>query len=229
MAGDTVTFDVEESRMKPGEMQAANVSGGTGKPPKRGGGVNQGTVKSFVADKGWGFIVGPDGADIFFHQRGVSDGSTPQKGDYVSYDLEESSQKPGQICAVNITGGTGYGKGKGDKGGGKGGGKDGWGGDGGYGAAKGGWGGDGGWGGGGKGGKDGWGPYDGGKGKEGGWDGGKGKGKEGGWGGGGDGWGKGGGGDSWGKGGGGGDGWGKGGGDSWGGKGDSWGGSKGGW
>merc|ERR1719162_792421 len=54
-------FDTIESKLKPGEMQADNVTGGTGAPPKRGGGVNTGMCKSYVPDKGWGFIVGPDG------------------------------------------------------------------------------------------------------------------------------------------------------------------------
>jgi len=164
--GDTVTFDLEESKMKAGEQQCANVTGGTGAPPKKGGGVNQGTCKSFVVDKGWGFILGADGTDIFFHAKGVTDGSTPDKGDVLNYDLEESKQKPGQMLAVNITGGTHgpLGKGKGgDKGYGKakgGWGGDGWGGDG-WGGDS--WGGDGGWGGGKGWGKDG--PYEGGKGK----------------------------------------------------------------
>merc|ERR1719199_1198890 len=118
--GDTVTYDIVPSKMKAGEMQADNVTGGTGVPPKRGGGVHQGTCKSFVVDKGWGFIIGPDGADIFFHAKGVTDGSTPEKGDTLNFDLEESKQKPGQMLAVNITGGTAWGKGK-DKGKGKGG------------------------------------------------------------------------------------------------------------
>jgi len=218
--GDPVMFDLEESKMKPGQMQASNVTGGSGAPPKKGGGVHQGTCKSFVADQGWGFIVGPDGKDIFFHAKGMSDGSAADKGDVLNYDLEESKTKPGQMIAVNVTGGSGWEKGDKGKGKGKGKDKDGWG------AAKGGWGGDGGWsdGGwsdGGWGGK-GWGsgPYDGGKGK----DDGKGKGKGGG------------------KGGGmmdmmmgminsmwGGKDGGKGGGDGGKGGGDSWGGGKGGW
>lgn len=148
--GDAVTFDMIESSMKPGQMQAENVSGGTGGPAKRGGGEHQGQCKSFNQEKGFGFIIGSDGSDIFFHIKGVTDGSTPQAGDVLSFDAEESRQKPGEVQAQNITGGTGYdpkGKGKGKgKDDGKGWGKDagkGW--DG-YGAAKGGWGGDDGWG-----------------------------------------------------------------------------------
>lgn len=165
VAGDTVTYDLTESTLKPGQMHASNVTGGSGAPPKKGGGAVFGTVKSFNPDKGWGFIATSQGEYVFFHMKAMSDRSMPQAGDNVQFDLEESRVKPGQKNAINITGGTaGKGGGKG-KDGGKGGwdawgGKgDSWGGDG-YGAAKGGWGGDAGWGaapyGGGKG-KDSWG------------------------------------------------------------------------
>jgi len=175
VAGDTVSFDLEpaKSASKAGQMQCCNVTGGSGLPLKKGGGANQGQCKSFDAEKGWGFIVGENDEDIFFHAKGITDHSTPTKGDWLSFDLEESKSKPGQMVAENITGGTGWGKGKGSKGA-KGGGKD-WGKGGGkmdqYGPSKGGtgwnengwtegsWGGGKGWGGG---------PYDGGKGKDGG-------------------------------------------------------------
>jgi len=217
--GDQVTFDLGDDEKSPGRQHAVNVSGGTGAPPKRGGGAFQGTCKS-LSDKGYGFIYASDGKELFFHIKSVTDGSTPQAGDNLSYDLEESRNKPGEMQAANVTGGTGKGKGKGGKGGKDGGkGGDSWGGDGGWGAAKGG---------------DSWssGPYGGGKGGGDSW-GGQG----------GDSWsGKGGdswggqqqGGDNWGgKGGGGGDSWGgqqQQGGDNWGGKGqgggDSWGGQQ---
>merc|ERR1719498_1395900 len=133
-------------------MNALNVSGGTGAPPKRGGGAFQGTCKSSPSEKGYGFIYAADGKEIFFHIKSVTDGSHPQVGDTLSYDLEESKTKPGEMQATNVTGGSAKGKGKGGKGdkGGKGGHS--------WGAAKGGKGGDS-WGG------DSWsaGPYGGGK------------------------------------------------------------------
>jgi len=143
--GDVVMYDMTESPIKPGQMQAGNVTGGTGKGG--GGGAHHGSCKSFNAEKGFGFIVGADGSDIFFHVKGMADGTTPQAGDALAYDLEPSRLKPDQLQAQNITGGTGW---DAAKGGGKGGGKDAWG-------AKGGgdaWGG-----------KGGAGPYGGGKGK----------------------------------------------------------------
>merc|ERR1719272_441118 len=197
---------MSESPVKPGQMQASNITGGTGQPPKKGGGAYQGACKSFNELKGFGFIVGPDGSDIFYHAQGIVDGSTPQAGDTLNYDLEPSKLKPDQVQAENITGGTGFGKGGGKgyddwgKGGGKGyddwgkgGGKDAWGGKGGgkWGGGDDDWGGKGGvkWGGGGddwgaakgkgKGGDD-FGPYGGGGGKDMGKGGDKGKGKGGG-------------------------------------------------
>jgi len=193
--GDVVAFDVQESSLKPGQLQAANVTGGTGthRGQKGGGppGAMVGSVKTFNIEKGFGFIAGPDGVDVFLHRNAMSDGTIPQTGDQVTYDVESSKSKEGQFTASNVGGGTGSkGKGKGGWDSGKGYDK------GGYGAAKGGsWD---------KGGSS---PFDDGKGK------GK-KGKMmaalssmmgGGWGG-----------DSW---GGGGGGWG---GDSWSGGGDSW-------
>jgi cold shock CspA family protein len=167
--GDILSFTMEPSE-KSGKMQATNVTGGTGIPGPGGKGIQgtgsmQGTCKSFNAEKGFGFITGADGSDVFVHRSGMVDGSTPQAGDTITFDVEPSKQKPDQMQAVNATGGTGYDTGKGGKGGGWG--MDSWGGGGwgggGYGASKGGWGG----GGGGKGG-----PYGGGKGKGGGWGGG---------------------------------------------------------
>lgn len=168
--GDVVAYDVQESKIKPGQMQASNVTGATGTAGAKGGGKGSGVVgtgaftgacKQYNGDKGFGFIIGEDGTDIFLHVGGMVDGSTPQKGDQLQFDIEESKLKPGQLQATNITGGTGWGKGDGK----------------GFGKAKGGWGGWGGWGG-----DDGWGgdswgaPYGKGKGK--GKDGGKGKGKD---------------------------------------------------
>merc|ERR1719272_2287630 len=150
--GDTLTYDLEESKLKPGQMQAANVSGGTGTAAEKGAGKGQpgtgtmfGQCKSFVPDKGFGFIIGPDGADIFLHLKAMVDGSVPDRGDNLQFDIEPSRTKPEQMCAKNVTGGS---KGA-EKGGGKGawaGGKDAWGGGKGspYGGGKDGWGGKGG-------------------------------------------------------------------------------------
>ena len=155
--GDVLSFTMEPSQSKPGQMAAANVTGGTGVDAKNAPatGTMQGTVKSFNPEKNFGFITGPDGNDVFIHGNSCVDGSTPQAGDTITFDVEPSRSNPEKMQCVNATGGTGFG---GGKGGGKGGGwgMDAWGGGGwgggGCGAMKGGWGG-------GKGG-----PYGGGKG-----------------------------------------------------------------
>lgn len=124
-AGDRVNFDIEESPSKPGTFVAKNVSGCTGIPEGKGGvkggkgGGKQGSgkfessVKSFSELKGWGFI-NHDGGDIFFHAKEMMDGSIPDRGDTVRYDVEDNPGKPGTLKAVNVTGGSkGKGQGKG--------------------------------------------------------------------------------------------------------------------
>jgi len=115
--GDELVFDVEESKMKPGQMQACNVSGGTGQmfggkgkgKVDTGGplGSSKGEIKSFVRDPGYGFIIAEDGQEVFCHLRAVVDGSVPQKGDTVTYDVEPSKSKPGTMAACNVRGGSG--------------------------------------------------------------------------------------------------------------------------
>jgi len=134
--GDTVRFDITPSDKKPGTFAAKNVTGGTGAAPGiLGSGASRGTIKSFNADKGWGFIE-CNGADVFVHIKDCQ-GGQPQTGDMVAFDQEPSASKPGQMKASNVTGGTqplnqGGDWGMGGFGGGKGGG--------GYGAMMGGWG-----------------------------------------------------------------------------------------
>jgi CspA family cold shock protein len=127
--GDTVSFDMEPSQSKPGQMTATNVTGGSGTAGGRvkGTGAHTGTCKSFSPKSGFGFIIGEDGQDIFLHVKGMVDGSQPNQGDMLQFDVEPSATKPGQMQAINVTGGSGFqsmgwGKGFGkDKGKGKGG------------------------------------------------------------------------------------------------------------
>ncbi|CAK0856462.1 unnamed protein product, partial [Prorocentrum cordatum] len=130
--GDIVAYDTEPSQTKPGQLSATNVTGGTGTAGgrKAGTGAHHGTCKSFSVKSGFGFINGEDGTDVFLHARQVVDGSIPQQGDTLQFDLEPSPSKPGQMQAKNVTGGTGwgaFGKGGGWGKGGKGGPYDGWG------------------------------------------------------------------------------------------------------
>jgi len=61
-----------------------------------------GTVKSYVAKQGWGFIT-CDGVDIFVHAKDVN-GANLVQGDTVTFDLGDSPTKPGLQTAINVTG-----------------------------------------------------------------------------------------------------------------------------
>lgn len=65
----------------------------------------RGTVKSFNAGKGWGFID-YNGIDVFVHSADCVDGA-PQNGDYVAFDVEQDPVRNGQMKAKNVTGCTG--------------------------------------------------------------------------------------------------------------------------
>ena len=58
--------------------------------------MNNGTVKWFNADKGFGFITGEDGNDVFAHFSAIqSDGfKTLEEGQAVSYDVEDGQRGP---------------------------------------------------------------------------------------------------------------------------------------
>ena len=63
--------------------------------------MNNGTVKWFNADKGFGFITGEDGNDVFAHFSAIqSDGfKTLDEGQAVTFDTEEG---PRALQATNI-------------------------------------------------------------------------------------------------------------------------------
>ena len=64
--------------------------------------MKNGTVKWFNADKGFGFITGEDGADVFVHFSAInSDGfKTLEEGQAVTFDVEEGQRGP---QATNVT------------------------------------------------------------------------------------------------------------------------------
>ncbi len=63
--------------------------------------MNKGTVKWFNADKGFGFITGEDGNDLFAHFSAIQgDGfKSLDEGQGVTYDIEEGQRG---LQAVNI-------------------------------------------------------------------------------------------------------------------------------
>ena len=62
----------------------------------------KGTVKWFNAQKGFGFIVGEDGNDIFVHYSGLNQEGfkTLDDGQQVEY---ETTQGPKGLQAINVT------------------------------------------------------------------------------------------------------------------------------
>jgi hypothetical protein len=60
-----------------------------------------GTVKFFNVDKGFGFISGQDGVDVFVHFSNIqADGfKTLNEGQAVSYDVQETSRG---LQAINV-------------------------------------------------------------------------------------------------------------------------------
>lgn len=63
--------------------------------------MEQGTVKWFNAEKGFGFISREDGSDVFVHFSAIQgDGfKTLEEGQAVAFDVEDSDRGP---QAVNV-------------------------------------------------------------------------------------------------------------------------------
>ena len=59
----------------------------------------KGTVKFFNEMKGFGFIAGEDGKEVFVHQSALEEGITLQENDSVTFDVENGDRGP---KAVNV-------------------------------------------------------------------------------------------------------------------------------
>ena len=64
--------------------------------------MNKGTVKWFNAEKGYGFITGEDGADVFVHFSAIQGEGfkSLDEGQAVTYDLTEGARG---MQAANVT------------------------------------------------------------------------------------------------------------------------------
>jgi len=67
-----------------------------GKPTVLGAGPHEGKVKWYDTEKGYGFIVHPNGEEIFFHRTGIALGETPHfpDGTRVTYLIEQTEKGP---------------------------------------------------------------------------------------------------------------------------------------
>ena len=54
----------------------------------------KGTIKWYNNMKGFGFIVGEDGKDVFVHRTAIPMGTDLYEEDMVEYDIEESERGP---------------------------------------------------------------------------------------------------------------------------------------
>lgn len=59
----------------------------------------KGTVKFFNVMKGFGFISGEDGKDVFVHKSSLEAGMTLHDNDTVTFDVEQGEKGP---KAVNV-------------------------------------------------------------------------------------------------------------------------------
>jgi len=58
--------------------------------------VPTGTVKKIIADRGFGFIRGEDGKEVFFHRSGLQGlvFESLREGQAVEFDLEDAARGP---------------------------------------------------------------------------------------------------------------------------------------
>jgi cold shock protein len=54
----------------------------------------KGKVKMFNAERGFGFITGEDGKDVYVHSSAIEGGATLAMGDAVEYEVEANERGP---------------------------------------------------------------------------------------------------------------------------------------
>eukprot|EP00755_Sulcionema_specki_P024895 Sspe_Gene.82111::Locus_53717_Transcript_1_1_Confidence_1.000_Length_1133::g.82111::m.82111 len=98
--GKTVTFDIEDVGHASGRKVATNVAGPAVLPQ----GSNTAVVKTWIADKGYGFAEDPvTGKDVYVHAKAIGGGMLLE-GREIHYDPMESEHGSGRVQARNVTG-----------------------------------------------------------------------------------------------------------------------------
>ena len=66
--------------------------------------MNKGTVKWFNAEKGYGFITGEDGSDVFVHFSAIQiEGyKTLAEGQKVTFEVEADPKNSAKMRAINV-------------------------------------------------------------------------------------------------------------------------------
>ena len=69
-----------------------------------GAGPHEGSVKWYDPEKGYGFIVHPDGEEVFFHRTGIAPGEMPRfpDGTQVTYMIEQSEKGPQAVDVARM-------------------------------------------------------------------------------------------------------------------------------
>jgi len=79
-----------------GRRPGAPASGGGGPPRPPPGPKQKGRIKKMVRERGFGFIRGEDGKEVFFHRSGLGGGEYDvlSEGDNVEYVVQEGPRGP---------------------------------------------------------------------------------------------------------------------------------------
>lgn len=66
--------------------------------------MTNGTVKWFNESKGFGFITGEDGSDVFVHYSSIQSNGfkSLDEGDSVSFDIEDGAKGPKALNVVKL-------------------------------------------------------------------------------------------------------------------------------
>lgn len=66
--------------------------------------MNKGTVKWFNAEKGYGFITGEDGKDVFVHFSAIQGEGfkSLEEGQAVTYDVQQGARGPQAANVVKM-------------------------------------------------------------------------------------------------------------------------------